>query len=96
LFAYGSGCQGELYCGSIGSTARALVSAARLDDHLDQRRGVSVAQYEQNEHARTEGIDCPYWRPNRAGDPVFEEMYRGRELLVLDRVENYYRHYEWS
>jgi len=96
IFAYGSGCQGELYCGSVGTNARALVDNARIDEHLDERRLMTVAEYEQNERARTDGIDCPFWRPNRTGDPLYEEMYRGRGLLVLDRVDNYYRHYDWS
>lgn len=97
LFAYGSGCQGELYCGTIGAAAGPRAHAARIDNHLAERRRLTVGEYERVERARAATIDEATWSPDReAHGDLYDVGYQGRDLLVLDAVERHQRHYEWS
>ena len=97
LFAYGSGCQGEFYSGTIGSAAIERVRSLDLDRHLSDRLRLSVEEYEANESAREKYIDCPNWEPDRdLPNGAYDKLYDGQGLLVLKQVENYHRKYEWS
>ncbi len=98
LFAYGSGCQGEFYSSIIGVAATEMVRSLNLDQHLNERRHLSVEEYEVIETDREKYIDCRDYKPER--DPLLNEnykkLYENRGLLVLNCVENYQRNYEWS
>lgn len=94
LFAYGSGCQGEFYEGIIGPNAPELVSSLHLEQHLNERMRLSVAEYEAIELAREAFIDSADYQPER--DAAYESCYAGEGLLVLKEVDNYLRKYEWS
>lgn len=97
LFAYGSGCQGEFYKGTIGERAQALVAAAQIAQHLDERLPLSVATYEANEVAREQLVDCGDYVPETPFlNGVYAEGYEGQGLLVLEKVTGYERHYRWS
>ncbi|MEM7127323.1 MAG: hydroxymethylglutaryl-CoA synthase [Chloroflexota bacterium] len=97
LFAYGSGCQGEFYKGTIGEHALERVPAAQIEQHLDQRQRLSVAAYEANELARQDLLDCGDYVPETPFlNGTYEECYQGQELLVLEKVEGYERQYRWS
>jgi len=97
LFAYGSGCQSEFYRAYVGPRAVEFVSKLNLEDYLDNRRQLTVEEYLENEEARAAMIDQPGvdllpFQSN--GD--FADAYKGKELLVLSRVEAYRREYGWS
>lgn len=97
LFAYGSGCQGEFYSAQIGQTGSESVRNLDITSHLDQRHQVTVTEYETLEKNRAEYIDLPDYEPNFEIIPgIYDSHYQGKNLLVLKRVENYHRHYEWS
>lgn len=97
LFAYGSGCQGELYGARLGASARHQVRSRQIDDHLASRRRLSVAEYEANEAAREGQAESRDYRPERAAvSGAFDEMYAGQGLLVLERVAGFERAYGWS
>ncbi len=97
IFAYGSGCQGEFYRATIGAQALELVRALKIDQHLDARHRLTVAEYEANELAREAHVDCANYVPDRELlSDVYAKQYAGQELLVLEAVEGYVRRYGWS
>jgi hydroxymethylglutaryl-CoA synthase len=97
LFAYGSGAIGEFYSGLICPEARATVESMAIDDELDRRRQVSVAEYERIELMRESHTESPSFEPDfdALGD-WYDTYYRGKGYLVLRRVKDFYRTYEWS
>ncbi|MBH8561400.1 hydroxymethylglutaryl-CoA synthase family protein [Nostoc sp. CENA67] len=95
IFAYGSGCQSEFYSGFIGTTASAKVRSLNLDQHLNERLQLSVAEYEAIESSRQQVIECPTYEPDLLNG-FYDKVYAGQKLLVLKQVENYHRRYEWS
>jgi hydroxymethylglutaryl-CoA synthase len=97
LFAYGSGAIGEFYSGTVCPEARAVVDALAIDEALDSRRQVSVEQYERIERVRETYTESPNVEPDFAmlGD-WYDSFYRGKGYLVLRRVADFYRTYEWS
>lgn len=97
VFAYGSGCQGEFYTARLGAGACDAVRSLDLDRALAERRQISLEEFERIEHVRDGYADRPDYTVERdvvAG--VYEELYAGRKLLVLERVEGYRRVYSWS
>jgi hydroxymethylglutaryl-CoA synthase len=97
IFAYGSGCQGEFYDGVIGAGALENGQRAAINDHLNEREPLSFDVYKRVEDARHKFIDCPSYMPEMAElRGPYERQYKGRGLLVLRKVDNYEREYEWS
>jgi 3-hydroxy-3-methylglutaryl CoA synthase len=97
IFAYGSGCQGEFYEGTIGSGAPDNVKALAIDRHLDERERLSVDQYRKVESTRQDLIDCPTFEPETGElNEAYTRLYEGQKLLVLKKVRDYERHYDWS
>lgn len=98
MFAYGSGCQSELYSARVGPWGRDLVLAAGIDQHLAERRPVTVAEYEESDRRREEfigraGCELPFGTiPG-----LYEEQYAGKRFLTLKSVgEDFQRTYVWS
>jgi len=97
IFAYGSGCQGEFYDARVGTAATQRIRAQGVADYLDTRLPLSTAEFDRNEDSRARAIDCRDFVPDRSMfDGAFERIYRGKELLVLNRVKDFRREYEWS
>jgi hydroxymethylglutaryl-CoA synthase len=97
MFSYGSGCQGEFYEAKIGPSACDYVRSLQIDRQLEERRKLSVKEYELNEFARQKGIDCIDYQPSRDWfDNAYDELYKGKEFLVLKEVKDFVRRYEWS
>lgn len=97
IFSYGSGCQGEFYDGVIGPRAGERMAKLDIDSMLEERWPLTVEEYERVECVRGEQFDKPDSSVNHATVPgAYEQLYRGRNLLVLDRVEDHRRMYAWS
>ena len=97
FFAYGSGAIGEFYSGLLGEKARDAIEAQSIDAELDQRREVSVEEYELIEDQREAAIEKPDFQPDLSVlDNWYEKHYEGEGYLVLRKVEDFYRTYEWS
>ncbi len=97
FFSYGSGCIGEFYSGLLCPEARETVAAMKIDQALEERREVSVAEYEAIEKAREAAIERSDVQPDFGIlDGWYERFYRGRGRLVLKQVKDFYRSYEWS
>ena len=83
--------------GTLGPAAVSQVRSLDWEGHLSSRSPLSVETYEALEAARESLIHertAPALTP--VGQSVFEPAYEGRGLLILDRLEDYRRHYRWS
>lgn len=97
FFAYGSGAIGEYYSGLIGPEAVDTVRRMQIDRKLDERREVTVEEYEEIERMREQNIERPDIEPDFSlFDGWYEEHYAGRGYLVLKRVKDYFRTYDLS
>jgi 3-hydroxy-3-methylglutaryl CoA synthase len=97
VFSYGSGSCAEIYGGVVQAEARATLAAHRIGESLAARRKVAVEPYEALVMESERCLASEQYAPDREFlKGHFEEYYRGRGLLVLDGVENYYRRYVWS
>lgn len=97
FFAYGSGCQGEFYSGRIGCSAAEYVRALAIDRYLGERHALSIDEFDRHEDERWRSIDCRDYIPDRTAESdTYDRFYRGKGLLVLDRVKDFRRKYEWS
>jgi 3-hydroxy-3-methylglutaryl CoA synthase len=97
MYSYGSGSCAEFFAGTLRATARSMVGARRIGEHLAARRRLSLPDYERIVLERESKALCPDFTPERktpAGH--FEEAYRGSGLLVLESVKDYYRRYARS
>jgi 3-hydroxy-3-methylglutaryl CoA synthase len=97
IFAYGSGSCAQFYSAKVLPDAQAIAAKVGLQAQLDARRQLSVAEYEIVEHERDAHVGVSHFIPswNILGD-WYERFYRGRRLLVLRGISDYYREYDWS
>ena len=97
FFAYGSGAIGEFYSGIVCEDSLNRGVGAKIEESLDGRREVSVSEYENLEHIRDSSIENRNYTPDFSvlGD-LYDTHYAGKHRLVLRKVENFYRSYEWS
>jgi hydroxymethylglutaryl-CoA synthase len=96
IYSYGSGCQGELYEATIGPHAKQRVSDRSVHAHLEERRLITIPEYEALEAAREGTIDREELVIPRETVPGAWEQYQGRGLLVLDGIRGWVRNYSWS
>lgn len=97
IFAYGSGSCGEFYTGVVCPQAREVVARARLQELVDNRHPLSVAEYEEVEQDRFDQVDQADLTPDTSqfGD-LYDTRYKGKGLLVLKGVKDHFRDYGWS
>jgi hydroxymethylglutaryl-CoA synthase len=97
FFSYGSGCCSEFWSAKLGDHAAEMVQNAGLSGLLDARRQLGVAEYEAVETARDAAIDNGNYEVDLKllGD-WYDFYYKGKGLLILRGVRDYYRQYAWS
>jgi len=97
IFAYGSGLCGEFQSAMILPAARAVAAETDLQAQLDARRSLTLDEYEAAERERDANIMARDFAPDRlAADAWYIGQYEGRKRLILEEVQDYYRHYAWS
>ncbi len=97
FFSYGSGAIGEFYSGLICPEAKEIVGRMKIDEALDNRREVSVEEYEQIEKLRQAGIEQANYSPDFSLlNDWYGRFYEGKGYLVLREVKDFIRRYEWS
>ena len=73
------------------------MDSMKIDQALDLRRQVSVNEYEKIENLRESYIENPNFKPDLSvADNWYDSFYKGKELLVLKEVKDYFRKYDWS
>jgi len=97
FYAYGSGAIGEFWSARLCDGARAEMKKMDIQSSLNARMNASVEEYEKIELHRSQVVELPDFNPDRSfPGGLWESAYRGRELLTLEKVENYVRTYAWS
>ena len=97
FYSYGSGAIGEFYSGIILDGAKEYVENLKIDEELDNRKHVTVDEYEEVENARVDNIEKPDFKPDYSIlNNFYDEHYKGKGLLVLKEVNDYFRTYDWS
>jgi hydroxymethylglutaryl-CoA synthase len=97
VFSYGSGSCAEMYSVQVGAEAKQRVAANGLQQAIDARKRLTVAQYEAIERERTSYVDVASYEPPLDGfDDLYASHYRGRGLLVLKGVQGHFRKYDFS
>ncbi len=97
IFSYGSGSCSEFYSARMGEKAKAWVAGQELSARFDARRQVSVPEYEAIEQKRTELIDQPTYTIDKSTPSgLYDSVYEGQGLLVLDGVDDWERKYRLS
>jgi 3-hydroxy-3-methylglutaryl CoA synthase len=97
LYSYGSGSCAELYAGTLGREAPTIVSSHGIRRMLRERRPASVGEYEATVLETECGLTQAEFEPDLSLPAEhYEQAYKGKGLLVLERVNDYYRTYRWS
>jgi polyketide biosynthesis 3-hydroxy-3-methylglutaryl-CoA synthase-like enzyme PksG len=98
LFSYGSGCSSEFYSGLISPASREILAEMKIQQQLDRRYNLTMEEYDRLLDLDMEwgfGIQdketdiSPY-------AAIYEHFMEGRGLLVLKRIKNFHREYDWS
>ena len=97
IFAYGSGSCAQFYSAIVMPEARAIAAQVGLQAQLDSRRPLTIDEYETVEKERDAHVGVSHFAPtwNILGD-WYDRFYRGKNLLVLRGIADYYREYDWS
>ena len=93
IYSYGSGSCAETYSGVLGPEAAAIARQANLGGLLDERRAISVREYEEAERERTAWVDNGDYRVSLDGhDGLLDSRYQGR--LIYRGSTDHVRQYE--
>lgn len=97
LYSYGSGSCASFFSGEVLQGAKSIVGRHGIADHLAKRRVVDVETYEDIVLETEDGLTAPDFVPTPELVPgLYDEAYRGRSRLVLERVEDHHRSYAWA
>ena len=98
LYSYGSGCCSEFFSGIIAPESKTKMSALQKRDSLNKRYELSVQEYDRLLDLALEWLFGT--KDKEADTSPYQEIYdrsmAGRGLLVLKKVANYHREYQWS
>jgi polyketide biosynthesis 3-hydroxy-3-methylglutaryl-CoA synthase-like enzyme PksG len=95
VFSYGSGCCSEFFSGVARPEGQGRLREMRLQEHLDNRVELSMAEYEEL-LKRSSAIK--FGTRNMVMDSDFMARSRsaqGREVLFLKQIREFHREYEW-
>jgi polyketide biosynthesis 3-hydroxy-3-methylglutaryl-CoA synthase-like enzyme PksG len=98
LFSYGSGCCSEFFSGIIAPESKIKMSALQKRDSLNRRYELTMPEYDR---LLDLGLEWMFGTKDKEADTApYQEIYdrsvAGRGLLVLKRIANYHREYQWS
>lgn len=96
VFGYGTGSCAELYLALVGENAKAVADTAALDTILDQRKSLSISDYEALENTRHAMITDGDFQPDLTmASGVYQTHYKGSGLLVYQGSQNFHRQYDF-
>lgn len=98
IFSYGSGCCSEFYSGILQPTAKQKLGPLQIKKWLENRYPLDMPTYEKIINSNQEWF---FGIQNKKVDiapfkEIYTQKFANRGLLVLDKIENYKRHYYWS
>ncbi|MFI1223256.1 MULTISPECIES: hydroxymethylglutaryl-CoA synthase family protein [unclassified Streptomyces] len=96
VFSYGSGCCSEFYSGVVTAESRRRVEAIDVESILRGRHGLTIDQYLQL-MKENEVIEFGTRNVELRLDVIPEvlDTISGTDRLVLSRVDDYHREYQW-
>jgi 3-hydroxy-3-methylglutaryl CoA synthase len=97
IFSYGSGASAEFLSGVVAPGARCAMATRGVGAALAARREVTVGEMDAASSAVYESLTSSAFVPDRTASAWrYQELYEGQGRLVLDRVQDYFRHYARS
>jgi len=97
IFSYGAGYCAEYYSGLVAPRAQELAQQVNLAAKLDERRQLTLAEYEQLEQSRVRMVQEPNFTPDlNEVEGLYDQHYRGKQRLVYQGSKDYMRQYGWS
>jgi polyketide biosynthesis 3-hydroxy-3-methylglutaryl-CoA synthase-like enzyme PksG len=98
LFSYGSGCSSEFFSGLLGPSSPRVMAEMGIGAQLDRRYRLSMPEYDallDDLRAFPFGAKDVEVGLSRFGR-IYEQAFAGQQRLVLRRIKDYHREYEWS
>ena len=97
VYAYGSGSCAEFYGLRTCDSSQRMAEALRLDEALDARRRLSIAEYEACELALHGAMHKAHHAPDASLiSGLYDSHYAGTGRLVFRGTRDYVREYAWS
>jgi polyketide biosynthesis 3-hydroxy-3-methylglutaryl-CoA synthase-like enzyme PksG len=98
LFSYGSGCSSEFYSGLISARSRQVLAEMKIQEQLDRRYPLNMEEYDK---ILDQNMEWLFGIKDKEVDispyaAIYEHFLAGRGLLVLKRVKDFHREYDWS
>lgn len=98
LFSYGSGCASEFFSAVLTGDSRSHMRATGLATRIAQRHRLAWDDYERVTDAN---LEWTFGLKDKAMslvglEALYESRFQGRRRLVLKRIHNFHREYEWS
>ena len=97
FFSYGSGACAEFFSMVLRPESQEVLSKKHIGDALAKRNPITFSEYEAAEREVEQNLNAQHHDPDMTWvADHYQKAYAGRQLLVLQRVKNYYRSYGWS
>lgn len=98
IFSYGSGCASEFFSGLISPLSKQKLSKMKIGEALKSRYKLSFDEYDKIVDKNVEWV---FGVQNKKVDvseyqDIYDKCFKGKGMLVLDRVEEFHRVYRWS
>ena len=95
-FSYGSGCCSEFYSGVVDKKGQELVHKRNIERILSNRYELNMEQYEYLLKGNGKvGFGTRNTKLDLELVPEVYEKMRGNNILVLDEINEFHRHYIW-
>lgn len=98
IYSYGSGSCAEFFSGVITPQSCRKVKDLNIQKSLDERYPLTMAEYEHLLDLTKElkmGVQSAVI-DTAAFDDIYQNRFEGRKHLVLRKIDNYHRVYDWS
>ncbi|HEV2960177.1 MAG TPA: hydroxymethylglutaryl-CoA synthase family protein [Candidatus Angelobacter sp.] len=96
IFAYGSGCCSEFYSGVIAAQSGVEQRKVGIAKHLEGRYPLAMDEYDKLAAHRNEfRFGTRDALVDAAMLPAIDQRIRGKGYLMLKRIKNFHRQYDW-
>lgn len=98
LFSYGSGCSSEFYSGIVSPRSKTKLEEMQIEKELAKRYPLGMAEYDRLLDVNLEWLFGTMDKEMNQDSfaPIYDHFFQDRGLLVLKRIRNYHREYDWS
>ena len=96
LFSYGSGCCSEFYSGVVTPEGKEIQAQQRISSRLATRYSLNIEEYEQLlDHSRAVAFGTRNVTLDYQLFPGVWKQIAGKGRLVLKKIKEFHREYEW-